>query len=135
MAKASTQQPTASCQDSATQNKTIVPSDNADTCPNPLEAHRVPNLPGSSLTDGHDAPTSVIICDAGSPKDNANPSEPGLDKGPQRGKRQWGPELYEFFCEHLLSIKNFDPNGLTEKLTIAWLTPTASKLRKASQKC
>jgi hypothetical protein len=36
-----------------------------------------------------------------------------------KGKREWGPELYEFFFEHLLSIKNFDPNGLTEKLTLA----------------
>lgn len=49
-------------------------------------------------------------------------------------KREWGPELYEYFVEHLLSINNYDPKGLTEKLTLAWLTPTAKSLRKASGK-
>lgn len=34
-------------------------------------------------------------------------------------KRRWGDELHEFFIEHLLSVTNHDPNGLTEKLTIA----------------
>jgi hypothetical protein len=63
-------------------------------------------------------------------EDNKKPGNPQI-----AGGRQWGAELYEFFFEHLLSIKNFDPNGLTEKLTLAWLTPTASRLRKSGGKC
>lgn len=51
------------------------------------------------------------------------------------GKRQWWKELDEFFLEHLLSVRNHDPNGITEKLTIAWATPATRRLRKLSNGC
>lgn len=51
------------------------------------------------------------------------------------GKRQWSKELDEFFLEHLLSVRNHDPNGITEKLTIAWATPATRRLRKLSNGC
>ena len=50
-------------------------------------------------------------------------------------KRRWGAELYELIFEHGLSIKNYDPHGMTEKLTLAWLTPTARRLRQAFKYC
>jgi hypothetical protein len=50
-------------------------------------------------------------------------------------KRQWKAEMYEFFIEHLLSIKNFDRIGLTEQLTWAWFNPEARRLRKSFFRC
>jgi hypothetical protein len=47
--------------------------------------------------------------------------------------RQWGAELYEFFIEYNLNINSYDTHGLTEKLTIAWLTPRARKKRANSK--
>ena len=52
-----------------------------------------------------------------------------------RYKRRWKEELYELFFKHILSIDNYDTRGLTEKLTLAWLTPTARKLRAQFKAC
>lgn len=37
----------------------------------------------------------------------------------ERVKIKWKEELYDFFIVYQLAAKNYDPNGLTEKLTIA----------------
>lgn len=88
--------------------------------------------PSTQAAQGSDAPESTQA-DAG-PK--------GAEGGPRtetpaapKAKRQWGPELYEFVFEHVMSVKNYDPNGLTEKITLAWLTPTGSRLRRAYHRC
>jgi len=47
--------------------------------------------------------------------------------------RNWRAELYELFIEYNLNIKGFDTNGLTEKLTIAWLTTSARAARARSR--
>ncbi len=62
-------------------------------------------------------------------------TKPDLSRMPTRAagpKRNWGAELYELY-EYGLSLAYVDTIGFTEKLTLAWFTPSAMANRKKSK--
>jgi len=69
------------------------------------------------------------------PVENKSPVVEVPKSNDEQKPRQWKAELYEYFIDHLLTVWNFDPNGLTEKLTIAWATPSCRRLRRESGRC
>lgn len=101
------------------------------------------NAPQAPEKGNVDQPSTQATQGSAEPESTqANVGPEGAEGGPRgekagtpKAKRQWGPEMYEFVFEHVMSVKNYDPNGLTEKITLAWLTPTGSRLRRAYHRC
>lgn len=50
-------------------------------------------------------------------------------------KRDWNAELYDYFIVYLLNWEAYDPYGMTEKLTLAWCSPSARRVRYAHWRC
>lgn len=50
-------------------------------------------------------------------------------------KRNWRAEFRELFCDHLLSLDEYDGKGLSEKLGLSWLTRGAARRRRSCESC